>query len=146
MTILQLRDIIAADPRHTIQNMSWLYISTSMKDISELGLDQKHMPRLLAFLDKRGSQDAIFSLLCEGHAAALMANPTPERVWITNIIEKMEQENRVLQDLIEAVGFYWRVRSVGTIVRSRMFPLTLSARIPLFATITLFAQDFLLVK
>ena len=57
---------------------------------------------------------------------------------------------------IEAVGFDWRVRSVGTIVRSLMFALTLSARIPLFANITLFAHcannvilannDFLLVK
>ena len=50
----------------------------------------------------------------------------------------------------------WRFHSVGTIVRSRMFALTLSARIPLFANITLIAHcannvilannDFLLVK
>jgi hypothetical protein len=98
---LQLRDITTLDPHQTIQSKAWRYVNNSMKDLSELGLNVKHMPRFLEFVDKRGGTDAIYNLLRNGHSPSLLANPTPERVRLTNKMEKIEQENKRLRHLIE---------------------------------------------
>eukprot|EP00804_Cyclotella_cryptica_P019407 CCRYP_006595-RA/>CCRYP_006595-RA protein AED:0.01 eAED:0.01 QI:154/1/1/1/1/1/2/155/461 len=98
---LQLRDITTLDPHKTIQSKAWHYVNSSMKDLSELGLNVKHMPRFLAFVEKRGGINALFNLLRNGHSPSLLANPTPERVRLTNKMEKIEQENERLRHLIK---------------------------------------------
>lgn len=98
---LQLRDITTLDPHQTIQSKAWHYVNNSMKDLSEMGLHVKHLPRFLAFVDKHREPDAIYNLLCNGHSPSVLANPTPERVCLLNKMDKIKQENKRLRHLIE---------------------------------------------
>lgn len=98
---LQLRDITTLDPHQIIQSKAWHYVNNSMKDLLEMGLHVKHLPRFLVFVDKRRGTDVIYNLLPNGHSPSVLANPTPERVHLLNKIEKIKQENKRLRHLIE---------------------------------------------
>lgn len=96
----RLRSISTVDPHPTLQAKCWRHISSNLDDISHVGLESKHMPEALAFVRKNGGLDALFRMVRSSHTPELCGNPSPEKARLSFQLNKMEEENRSLKEML----------------------------------------------
>lgn len=98
--ITKLQSISTMDPHRTLQSKCWHHIEKNIGDISHIGMQSQHMPEVLAFVQHHGNMDHIFELIRSRNSPELFTNPSPERARISRQLERMEQENEELKELL----------------------------------------------
>lgn len=98
--VTKLQSISITDPHRTFQRKCWHHIESNIEGISHIGLDSKHMPQVLAFVQQHGGMDHIFELIRSQNSPELFSNPSPERARISRQMERVEQENESLRELL----------------------------------------------
>ncbi|KAL7543057.1 hypothetical protein ACHAWF_007317 [Thalassiosira exigua] len=96
----KLQSISTLDPHHTLQSKCWSHIEKNIDDISHLGLAPIHMPQFLAFVHRHGTMDDLFRLIKSQNTPELFTNPSPERARLSYQMDRMEQENEILKELL----------------------------------------------
>ena len=99
--ITKLQSISTLDPHRTLQKKAWHHIETNIDDISHLGLESKHMPRVLSFVHEQGTIDHLFRLIRSCNTPEVITNPSPERARMSQQMENMKLENEMLKELLE---------------------------------------------
>ncbi len=102
--IAKLQSITNIDPHQTLQSKAWEYINNNINDLSSINCDVKLGPYLLAFVSSRGGLDSLFSLLRSRKNAPenFTNHPSPDKIRLTQIMEKISRENEVLKALIKS--------------------------------------------
>jgi len=100
--ITKLQSISTSDAHHTLQKKVWHHIEKNTDgSLSHLGLETKHIPRVLSFVHQHGTIDDLFRLLKSRNATEVFTNPSPEKERLSRQMEKMEQENELLKKMLE---------------------------------------------
>jgi len=99
--ITKLQSISTVDPHQTFQDKCWRHTEKNIDDISHLGLEAKHMPEVLSFVHNRGNISHLFHLIRSQHTPELCTNPSPEKARISHQMDRIEQENEILKELLD---------------------------------------------
>lgn len=99
--ITKLQSISTLDPHRTLQAKCWRHMEKNIEDISHLELETKHMPEVLSFVQQHGTMDHLFRLVKSRNTPELFTNPSPEKARMLRQVEKVENENELLKELLE---------------------------------------------
>ena len=98
-----LRNITNLDPIPTLQQKVWRYIDNNIEDLSYTELEATHMPFLLSFVIKRGGINSLLRLISSHkNVPILFSHPTPERLHMESMMNKVASENAILRSLLKS--------------------------------------------
>ena len=98
-----LRNITNLDPIPTLQQKVWCYIDNNIEDLSYTKLEATHMPFLLSFVIKRGGINSLLRLISSHkNVPILFSHPTPERLHMESMMNKVASENAILRSLLKS--------------------------------------------
>lgn len=98
-----MRSITNLDPIPTLQQKVWQYVDDNIDDLSYTKLEPKHMPHLVAFVTKRGGINTLLRLLSSrNNIPMIFSHPTPERLHMESIMNKIALENATLRALLKS--------------------------------------------
>ena len=100
--VQKLESISTLDPLPTLQAKVWHHIENNIDDLSHIGLDPKHLPNIISFVNQRGALDHVFQLMKSSDTPEVFNNPSPERTRILQDIEEIEMENEKLRELLDS--------------------------------------------
>ncbi len=100
--VTKLRSISLSNPHRTYQRKCWLHLEKNLDDISHLGLESKHMPEVLSFVNQHGSLDHIFRMIRSRSTPELFTYPSPEKARLSYQMKQLESENQLLKDLLDS--------------------------------------------
>jgi hypothetical protein len=100
--ITKLRLLSSLRPHQTLQTKAWLHVEAHIEDISHIGLETKHMPEVLSFVQKRGELNGVFQLIRSRNSLEIFENPSPERSRLSYQMDRIENENSTLKRLLKA--------------------------------------------
>jgi hypothetical protein len=98
-----LRNITSLDPLPTLQQKVWQFVDNNIEDLSYTKLNAKHMPFLLSFVITRGGMNALLRLISSrSNIPMLFSHPTPERLHMEAIMNKIALENATLRAMLKS--------------------------------------------
>ena len=100
--VTKLRSLSSLSPHQTLQTKAWTHIESNIESISHIGLETKHMPEVLSFVQKRGELNGLFQLIRSHNTLEVFDNPSPERARLDDQMNRIERENTLLKKLLKA--------------------------------------------
>jgi hypothetical protein len=100
--VTKLQCISTCNPHRTYQRKCWRHLEKNFDDISHLGLESKHMPEVLAFVNQHGTMDHMFRMIRSRNTPDLFTYPSPEKARLSYQMKQLESENQLLKDLLES--------------------------------------------
>lgn len=100
--ITKLQSISSLDPHQTLQSKCWCHLEKNIEDISHFGVESKHMPEVLSFVHTHGTMDQLYRIIRSRNTPELFTNPSPEKARMSSQMERIEQENEMLKELLES--------------------------------------------
>lgn len=98
-----LRNITNLDQIPTLQQKVWRYIDNNIEDLSYTNFEATHMPFLLSFVIKRGGINSLLRLISSHkNIPILFSHPTPERLHMESLMNKVASENAILRSLLKS--------------------------------------------
>ena len=98
-----LRNITSVDPIPTLQQKVWQYVDNNIEDLSYAKLKPKHLPFLLSFVINRGGMNSLLRLISSrNNIPILFSHPTPERLHMESIMNKIALENATLRSMLKS--------------------------------------------
>ncbi|KAL7455283.1 hypothetical protein ACHAWC_006841 [Mediolabrus comicus] len=100
--VTKLRSLSNLSPHQTLQTKAWTHIESNIEGISHIGLETKHMPEVLSFVQKRGELNGLFQLIRSHNTLEVFEHPSPERARLSDQMDRIERENTLLKKLLKA--------------------------------------------
>ncbi|KAL7436337.1 hypothetical protein ACHAXM_005135 [Skeletonema potamos] len=100
--VTKLRSLTSLQPHENFQTKTWRHIEKNIEDISHMGLETKHIPEVLSFVQKRGELNGLFELIRSRNTLEIFENPSPERARLSDQMDRIERENALLKRLLNA--------------------------------------------
>jgi hypothetical protein len=100
--VSKLQSISTTIPHLTFQRKCWRHLEKNIEDISHLGLDSRHMPEVLSFVNQHGTMDHMFRMIRSRNTPPLFTYPSPEKARLSYQMKKLESENKMLKDMLES--------------------------------------------
>ena len=98
-----MRNITNLDPILTLQQKVWQYVDNHIENLSYTNLEPKHISYLLAFVTKRGGINSLLRLISSrNNIPILFSHPTPERLHMESIMNKVALENATLRAMLKS--------------------------------------------
>lgn len=100
--VTKLQSISTSNRHRTYQRKCWRHLERNVDDISHLGLESKHMPDVLSFVNQHGTLDHVFRMIRSRSTPELFTYPSPEKARLSNQMKQLESENQLLKELLDS--------------------------------------------
>mmetsp|Transcript_840 Transcript_840/g.1162 ORF Transcript_840/g.1162 Transcript_840/m.1162 type:complete len:482 (-) Transcript_840:94-1539(-) len=100
--VTKLRSISSLQPHQTLQTKAWHHIEKHIEDISHMEIDNKYVPEVMSFVQKRGELNGLFETIRSSNSLKIFENPSPERARLSDQMDRIQKENAILKRLLKA--------------------------------------------